>query len=172
MQNQEKNIDKQEQPETFSVFGPEGQKEPFRASPLKQQEPIIEEKIVSTPVVKKAVANTIYGKMEKGDESIFFEGYKPVGFDKTYGGKADEDFIIVANKFFNADDGFVYLFNARAGFLFTILVPVKYSNMDSVTLAQYRVDARSCTLKPGAEYEMIEKHCKRVAQNLRYEKNR
>lgn len=116
--------------------------------------------------------NPRYSKMEQGDPAIFHEGYMPIGFTKTYGRLADEDMIETAHRIFNADDGFLFLFNARSNMLFTVVVPKKFSNLDPQTMGHYRADARSVILKSGTELDQIETHCKKVAANLKYNKIR
>lgn len=132
---------------------------------------------VSKPEVQAETApeinrNPALAALEDGPFEYFLEGKKPAGFDKTYGKEADADLIEVANKHFNVDDKFLYLFNARDNMRFTIIVPIKWSNMDDTMRKVYRVDARSVLLKPGAEAGMLEEFCKKVVAQLKYNKVR
>lgn len=107
----------------------------------------------------------------------FKEGIVPAGFTSTYGEEvtsANEGemgaIIAVVNKVFDPADGFRFFFKFLDNYRFTIIVPIKQSNMDDLTYAYARVDARSVTLTPGNVRAQVEAHARRVAQNLKYRK--
>lgn len=120
----------------------------------------------------KAIMGNKHTNLMPGDPKLFYEGFKPANFDKTYGQEADQDLIDEALKHFNKDDGFLFLFNARANYLFSVVVPEKFRTMDDQMFGIYRAQVHSTLLKPGTEIEQIDAWCKKVVSILKYVRNR
>lgn len=120
----------------------------------------------------KTPGNDRYRNMKPGDSDYFYEGYKAVNFDKTYGQQADDDLVEAALKIFNEKDGFMFLFNPRHNYLFSVVVPSKFRNMDDGAFRIYRAQVHSTLLKTGTEAEQINVFCTKVAAMLKYVRNR
>jgi len=112
-------------------------------------------------------------------EEHFIKGRVPAGFSKTYGQEitnASEgqtaELIAAAHKVFKKEDGFRFFLKFLDNFIFTVVVPIKFSNQDDLMYAYYKADIRSCVLKPGNVTEQVENYAKKVARNLGYQKNR
>ena len=109
----------------------------------------------------------------------FLDGIVPAGFTTTYGEEITNQtegqvggITKLMEKVFDPADGFRYFLSILSNNRFTIVVPIKFSNMDDLNYAYSRVDARSVTLKPGNVQSQVEAHARRVAQNLHYTKAR
>lgn len=85
----------------------------------------------------------------------------------------------IFEKYFDVEDGFSGRLNfpevdekgnEMGGIMFTIVVPRKFSNATSAYLDYYKADLRSKPLQPGAVAKGIEEWCKKVANNLKYNK--
>lgn len=85
----------------------------------------------------------------------------------------------IFDNYFDAEDGFEASFdfpeqNANGGesggLTFTIKVPEKMSNMIDAQKNFYKVDLRTVVLKPNNIAKGIDDWCKKVAQNLKYNK--
>lgn len=117
-------------------------------------------------------------KEKTEDPKFFREGIVPPGFTKTYGdelfdgmtGQAAE-LIDAAHLIFKKEDGFRFFMKFQDNFRFTILLPLKFSNADSVLLARQGCDARSCVLRQGNTAEQVKMHCLKVARHIAYKKN-
>jgi hypothetical protein len=127
------------------------------------------------------VKPTVTGEVIDGFESElhFIKGRVPAGFSKTYGqeitnaedGQTSE-LVAAAHKVFNKEDGFRFFLKFLDNFIFTVIVPIKFSNQDDLMYAYYKADIRSTVLKPGNVSEQVENYAKKVARNLGYQKNR
>ena len=112
-------------------------------------------------------------------EEHFLKGRVPAGFSKTYGQEITNsedgqtaELIAAAHKVFKKEDGFRFFLKFLDNFIFTIVVPIKFSNQDDLMYAYYKADIRSTVLKPGNVSEQVENYAKKVAKHLGYQKNR
>jgi hypothetical protein len=137
--------------------------------------------------VNKALSNLTLVKPEStglvidGYESKehFLNGLVPAGFSKTYGEEITNikegqtaELVASAHKVLKEEDGFRFFLKFLDGFVFTIIVPIKFSNQDELMYAYYKGDFRSVTLRAGNVAEQVENFAKKVARNLGYQKNR
>ena len=128
-------------------------------------------------LVKPELAKEVIDGYES--ELHFIGGVVPAGFSKTYGqeitnaeeGQAAE-LVKSANKIFKQEDGFRFFLKFLDNFIFTVVVPIKFSNQDDLAYAYFKGDFRSLVLKPGNTNEQVENYAKKVARNLGYVKNR
>ena len=107
----------------------------------------------------------------------FLDGIVPAGFTSTYGEEITEatdgqlgKIMEIARKVFDPADNFRFFISFLDNNRFTIVVPIKHSNMDDLTYSYMRVDARSVTLIAGNVQSQVEAHARRVAQHLKYRK--
>jgi hypothetical protein len=137
--------------------------------------------------VNKALEKLTLVKPELSKEVIdgyeselhFIGGIVPAGFSNTYGqeitnaedGQAAE-LVKAAHKVFKQEDGFRFFLKFLDNFIFTVIVPIKFSNQDDLAYAYFKGDFRSLVLKPGNTNEQVENYAKKVARNLGYIKNR
>ena len=112
-------------------------------------------------------------------EEHFLAGIVPAGFSKTYGEEVTGqyegpigDILTMLDTIFAPEDKFRYFFKYVDNYRFTVVVPIRFSNMDDQSYAVFRVDARSVTLQPGNIKQQIETRAKRFAAHLKYEKKR
>lgn len=135
----------------------------------------------------KALSTLTLEKPESSNEAIdgyeseehFLGGKVPAGFTKTYGQEITDasdgqtaELVASVNKVFKKEDGFRYFLKFLDNFIFTIVVPIKFSNMDELMYAYYKADMRSVVLQPGKVSEQVEMYAKKVARHLGYQKNR
>jgi hypothetical protein len=86
----------------------------------------------------------------------------------------------IFEKYFDPEDGFEARFempakNAKghtSGFMFSIIVPMKFSNALDAYRDFYKVDIRSKALRGDDVAKTIEEWCKLVARNLKYDRNK
>lgn len=114
-----------------------------------------------------------------GDDKIFFEGIVPPGFRTSYGDDVTDvtegqisEVIKALKTVFKEEDGFRYFFKYVGGSIFTILVPIKYSDENESFFETYRCHASSMILRGGDPVPQIISHAKRVAKYIKYQKNR
>jgi len=85
----------------------------------------------------------------------------------------------IFNDVFDPRDGFIGRLqmpeldsrgNTSSGLMFTIIVPMKFSNMSDAHRVMYKQDLRSISLSADAMPSGIQSWCKRVAKNIGYNK--
>ena len=113
----------------------------------------------------------------KESETHFINGIVPAGFSNTYGQEIDSsvtgqasELLAAAHKVFKKEDNFRFFLKYLDNFIFSVVVPIRFSNQDDLSYAYYKVDVRSCVLKPGKVTEQVEMFCNKVARHLNYQK--
>lgn len=151
----------------------------YPESPIKGADPVdVNKALESIQLVKPKEANSL--PVDGSESELYFlNGQVPAGFTKTYGqeittiedGQAYE-LVLAAQKVFKKEDGFRFFLKYLDNFIFSIVVPIRLSNQDELSYAYYKVDVRSCVLKPGNVAQQVESYAKKVARHLGYQKNR
>lgn len=116
---------------------------------------------------------------QKEDVKYFYEGIVPGGFSKTYGDEVTNieggqmgPVIEALAKIFKKEDGFRYFFKYADNYIFTVMVPLKYSNESESYLEMYRCHMTSAVLRQGDIVAQVGNLAKRVSQYIKYQFNR
>lgn len=162
---------------------------PIVASPVVQQltpanQAILDQKIVQTT---GSLDPLMMSRAQKGapeypvteSDKTFYQGVIPSGFSNTYGDEVTNvtdgqlgPVIESLKTIFKEEDGFRYFFKYVGNYIFTILVPLKYSDENESFFEVYRCHASSVVLRQGDVVPQIISHAKRVAQYIKYQRNR
>lgn len=139
----------------------------------------IDEKLLSNAVVEDTKGTPAPVKLE--DPAYFYNGVVPAGFSKTYGEEVTHvsegqmaPVIEALAKVFKPEDGFRYFFKYADNFIFTIMVPLKFStkNEGDEFLTYYRCHMTSAVLRQGDISQQVVNLGNRVAKYIKYQFNR
>lgn len=118
-------------------------------------------------------------KADLEDPKYFYKGILPGGFRQTFGDEVTNvtqgqlsDVIEALKSVFDEEDGFRYFFKYVDNYIFTILVPLKYSNENESFLEYYKCHATSVVLRQGDVKGQILNRAKRIAKYIKYTKSR
>jgi len=104
--------------------------------------------------------------LEKPVEKV--EEAKEIGTPPEGVKKLPQQYQVIFEEYFDIEDGFVARLDFQSNITFTIIVPLKFSNITDAYRDYYHKDERTVVLNQGDIEGGIRKWCGLVAKNLNY----